>query len=382
MPTNKTFCILPFVHTTVQTNGDFTLCCRSTQSHDYNIKANTIEEWWSSEYLTDVRDKMLKGQSVTACEVCYQVEERNITSHREKKNKEYKILNTDHSEKIVKHLKYDQLTSPIDLEVHMTNLCNLKCLMCNEVESSTILVENKQLGIARHNAQDYVWNEFATAQIRELFSSTTRKHVDFRGGEPFMVPELREILELAATNGTAKNISLNLTTNCTKFGDDWIDLLNQFEKVRFMCSVDATGELLEYIRYGSKWETIKDNISKMRNVNNVDMMINATIQNLNVLGFADLFKWCEEEQLVLNVEPLLYPIYYQVNNLPYEVRMTAIEQLQQLNSTDVKLIELIEYLKIDAGHEQWQMFVSNIKLRESVRGNSIIKVIPQLKAHF
>lgn len=381
MPANKTFCILPFVHTTIQTNGDFTLCCRSTQPHDYNIKSDAIEEWWASEYLTDVRTKMLNGENVSACKACYQVEERNVTSHRQKKNKEYKILNTDHSDKIIKHLKYDQLSSPIDYEIHMTNLCNLKCLMCNEVESSTILVENKQLGIAKHNAQDYVWNEFASEQIRNLFLSTSRKHVDFRGGEPFMVPELKQVLELAVEKDTAKNISLNLTTNCTKFNKDWVKLLNQFEKVRFMCSVDALGELIEYIRFGSKWETIKDNIALMCTVNNVDIMINITVQNLNVLGLPDLIKWAEENQLTINVEPLIYPSYYQVNNLPQELRMTAVEQLRQLNSTDPKLLELIEYLKIDAGQEQWELFVSNIKLREGVRGNSIIKVIPQLKAY-
>jgi organic radical activating enzyme len=388
MPNNKTFCIVPFIHSCVRTNGDINLCCLSREKSQHNIKNSTVKEWWDSEYLKTVRAQLRNGEQLSECTSCYEIEQQGLLSLRQLHNSEYKIFQPNHADKTIEYLGYDKLESPVDIEIQLTNLCNLKCVMCDETESSTILTENKKLQIATHNQSDFDWNDETIDKIKNLFNTQENKLINIRGGEPFMVPQIKDILLNSVMTGSSKNIKLHISTNCTKFNQEWVEILNQFKEIRMMCSLDAVDQLSEYIRYNSDWNIIKENIKLMQSIKNVNVIVNATVQNINLLGLDQLITWCQKENLFLLLTILQNPRYLQIDVLPAQLHNQALDLLVKaktnLSNPEIvsnldNLINVLKQIKSVHGSQYWDDFLININLRESIRNNSILDVVPELK---
>jgi MoaA/NifB/PqqE/SkfB family radical SAM enzyme len=390
MQNNKTFCILPFVHTAIHTNGDIKLCCYAKEPAHYNIKHDVLDDYWNSDYLTQVRQRMLNGKELSECINCYSIEQRGMTSLRQTSNQEYSIIQIKHASKLIDYLGYSTLHEPIDVEIQLTNLCNLKCIMCNESESSAILSENKLLNIAVYDQKTFNWNDEAINKIKQLFDTPNERLINIRGGEPFVIPQIFDILKSAVENDTAKNIKLHITTNCTKFNQKWVDILQEFKDVRIMLSLDATGALSEYIRFGSNWDTVVENINIMQTIKNAHFVVYATIQNISLLGLDKLITWCQRRKLFLQFGVVDLPSYFQLEVYPSKLHQQALDQLLTARDQliDKKLVSdldmLIEKLKnIESKYQTkaWDEFIKNIKMRESIRNNNIIDVIPELQEY-
>ena len=83
-PNNKpdTLCMAPWTHTYLSPQSERRLCCASREpaqnfrqyidtddgSGDYHPL--TLEEWWNSDHIREVRRKMMNGEVPSECEVC------------------------------------------------------------------------------------------------------------------------------------------------------------------------------------------------------------------------------------------------------------------------------------------------------------------------
>ena len=91
MENNKTYCRMPFVGFQA-THKDTRLCC-ATQAGT----AMNGEEFWNSDYIKDVRDKMVKGLPVNDCQKCYNDEAAgkvSLRNHYNNRFKEFEHLQT------------------------------------------------------------------------------------------------------------------------------------------------------------------------------------------------------------------------------------------------------------------------------------------------
>jgi hypothetical protein len=87
-------------------------------------------------------------------------EENNLLkSHRLESNFEYKAIFKNNYIKNLKLIKKDNLNYPEDIELSITNICNLSCQMCTGKESSRLLRENNYLNFENLNQSDYELNE-------------------------------------------------------------------------------------------------------------------------------------------------------------------------------------------------------------------------------
>ena len=57
----------------------------------------------------------------------------------------------------------------------------------------------------------------------------------------------------------AKNITLMITTNASKFVKRILDKLQHFKKVELTVSVDGHGAVYDYIRYSYTWDVERQN---------------------------------------------------------------------------------------------------------------------------
>ena len=81
---NKTFCMAPWTHTYISPQMERRLCCASREeSHNFNqyidtadaknsndITLLTLEQHWNSDYMKDVRLKLMAGEEISQCQTC------------------------------------------------------------------------------------------------------------------------------------------------------------------------------------------------------------------------------------------------------------------------------------------------------------------------
>ena len=379
MPKNKTFCIKPFTATCIRTDGRITLCCKSIEQTHYNLKTSTITEWWNSNFLKEVRTQLLNGQQPASCQICFDQEKSGVSSLRQAVNSDHKIFE-QYAEKTLQYLGYPG-DVPVDIEVQLTNLCNLKCLTCIETESSSILSENKILKIANASQTDYKVTKYEMEQLTKLLYTKPRL-INLRGGEALLVPEIKTILTHAIENNLVNETIMHLTTNGTKFDDEWLRILSKFKDVRIQLSIDGIDKTAEYIRYGCNWNQIENNITKLKELSNVNLFIHATVSNLNLLSIGEVIQWCANYNHHFQFDTVMYPVEFSINNLPPALVSLARQRLSTVEHPAVNdLLALID--KIQSTYtSQWDKFRQEITMRDNHRNNNILDIIPEFKAYW
>lgn len=366
----KNYCPLPFGHITVETKGGYWPCCHHAPPADQicNIRDVTHDQWFSGKYMSDLRQSFLDDEKHTGCQVCWNSEDKGQQSLRQRVLKEYKILKTD--------------TRPalVNVEVQLGNLCNLTCLMCDENSSSAILAENRRLGINLYQQKDFAWTESAWQNLEAMIGSGL-KVLNIRGGEPFYNKGLIDIIE-RMSDERCSNLVLHVTTNATIWSERWQQALKRFRLVRMMFSVDAVGDLYEYIRYPASWQQVSDNIDQIRTCDNINPMVHAVAQNLNIHAIGELIDWCEARNMFLEIDQLSKPEHLNLTNLPPELNKRAQKHLESyLARTDkphllqslASYLEQLRSTNYDAG--AWQSFLSQIAARDRLRGNDFSKFL-------
>ena len=336
-----------------------------------------------------MRQKLLKGEKLEECSQCHRQEDLSNSSHRIEYNKYYNIKNNqtnEYYEKIVNKLKLTALKNPLYAELHISNLCNLKCLSCNEYDSSKFHAENKTLGLSKNMNIDYSKFDYSKSNALDSIIKKGLLFLDIRGGETLMVPEIKKILSDLDSN-TAKNITLKIQTNGTILPDkQWIDIFKKFKRTKVNVSIDALGEDNHYVRFPSDWRKIIATIEVLKD-NDVSFIINTVVSNINLLLLDRLLEWIQENKYLNYFYILDWPTHFRPTNLPQSLLDIAVKRLQNVRKDFAnkdchqKLDDLIEMCKSSGSTTHWKRFCEEIKMRDKYRKNSIIKVIPQMKEH-
>lgn len=361
----KNFCALPFDHVMIKPNGDLDICCTHQTPADkkININENDHDDWLVSDYVHQVRQSFISDQRHPNCSLCWQREDQGFDSLRTRSIKEFAIL-PDHPGREIKNV-----------EINLGNLCNLRCLMCNENNSSAILSENVRLGINKITQTDMTWNDTGYRNLEKLIAERPYV-VNIRGGEPFYNKRLLQIVtDIPVTQ--ARDMVLHITTNATVWDSQWEKALAKFRLVRFMFSLDAVGELYEYIRYPASWSLVEANVRSIMSLRNAKCMVHCVGQNLNISHIHALIEWCDQHDLYLEIEQLLFPPYMQMINLPDCQKKLAISHLDYLKNQCLPnhLAKFVEstYDLLQTTSFQfslWESFKENISMRDKLRGNS------------
>jgi MoaA/NifB/PqqE/SkfB family radical SAM enzyme len=369
------FCPYPFSYVSVQTDGGLEVCCehQSTSDNKFNINSHSIDEWFNSDYRKELQDYFRRGERHPGCDRCWRRESMNTGSLRTTVQKEYQILGVTDS-------NFNEL---IAMEAQVGNLCNLKCLMCNETQSSVVLQENTQLGINQYTQKDFTWTETGMMHLDELVSRKL-KAMNFRGGEPLYNKKIKSLLSNFPQE-KANSMMLHLTTNATVWDQSWADILSKFKLVRMMLSVDAVAVCYEYIRFPASCKTVESNIQTIIKMPNVKPVVHCTVQNLNILHLDKLIKWCVDHQVYIEFNVLVWPQYLRPVNLPKPLIKQALLRLRDIEDictpklVDSNLKSIIDILtkslNQDSDTKLWEEFVDNIQLKDQFRNNSYKNIL-------
>ena len=283
---SKTFCVAPFMGVEFRKDGSLTPCCRYDKSaidkETWNFR--NFDNWWS-DLLAPMRSELLDNIEHAGCQNCWRDEKLGIKSYRQNINAEFK--------------EYTELVEPLATPTYQMynygNFCNLKCIMCSPFASSQIETEYKQnkkefnkIGINYLFDTEVKWfrsDEFNLASDKLLGNA---EQILLQGGEPFLSPD---VVTLLAEVTHPENVVLTVISNMTTFTDEIIELLGKFKQVRLVVSLEGIEAFNDYLRYGSTWDEITNNIEKAVLLPNLNFKIAHTFQRTSLTCWIPLLKW-------------------------------------------------------------------------------------------
>jgi sulfatase maturation enzyme AslB (radical SAM superfamily) len=385
---NKYFCIQPFVNTTTRIQGQNNVCC-NINSFQSTIDKESPNAFFLSDRIKEMRQKLLKGEKLNECNLCHYQESTVKNSHRIEYNKYYNIKDNetnDYYTNILKKLRLSDLQNPLYAELHISNLCNLKCLSCNERDSSKFHAENKLLGISDNPNVDYSHLDHTKYNALDSVIKKGLLFLDIRGGETLMVPEVKKILHEVDPK-LAGSITLKVQTNGTIEPDKhWIEIFKKFKRTKINLSIDAFGDDNHYVRFPADWQKILSTIEVLK-TNDIKFVVNTVVSNINILVLDKLLVWIQKNRYLNYFYILESPDHFRPTNLPQSLLDIAAKRLQNIDKNfvnkdcDQKLDDLIGMCKSSGVTGRWDEFCKQIKTRDKHRKNMITNIIPEMKEY-
>jgi sulfatase maturation enzyme AslB (radical SAM superfamily) len=340
---SKTFCPLPWINISADTDGSVRLCCVSDthitkpNGENYNLGYDKIEDIINSSSLKQVRDDMLNGRPISGCKKCYDTENSNGVSYR----KHYIDVWKDNESllsKVNQSLHGDINTTVEYYDLRYGNLCNLSCRSCYPPASSQfdkdIIELQKTTNIIKFHEPNYKdlnsWYETETFSYNLYSQLSNIKEYYSTGGEPTINDKNFEVISKMIETGDSKHCTLKFNTNLTNTKKDFYSVFKYFKNVILMGSIDGYREMQEYLRYPSNWNMISSNIDKLvsTNLSHVKFTMSPVIQITNLGYIVDLFEYLENYnkkhgKLLININPIILvnPSYLDLTYLPLDYKI-------------------------------------------------------------
>jgi hypothetical protein len=379
-PTKEFFCTAPW-------NGMYAHLGTTIPCHtNGDNQPRTPTEYLQSDFLKGIKEDFVAGRVPPSCRICKDREDLGIRSTRQSSFR--KIDETDPNRYMEFHKEDFTVDTPTvirRLELRTSNLCNFKCRMCNSASSSEIARENKEFPILGRfqNTETETISYTADDSLEELkkLALDGIRVLCFTGGEPFVIKQYYDFLDIIIDRGFNENIRIDLFTNCSVYNPKFIERLQKFIKVRFVMSLDGVGATAEYIRKGTVWSTVEANVMKyVKMPEPFQLFFNTAISPYVLLDAANhaqfLMKLYEANPDIrtkcyatVNPEPLHF------RNMDIESRKRAVEQIDKaidiLTPENFNIIkkEYSDIKKILIEHEPVNpnLFINFTKIYDAVR---------------
>jgi molybdenum cofactor biosynthesis enzyme MoaA len=255
-----------------------------------------------------------------------------------------------------------------DLKLHHT--CNLTCRMCSPTDSSSwhnLVKQNLNEGWNEHILDrcptdplpKYGWKN----QIPKLFEHIQDlEMIKFTGGEPFMIPQVKQVLEEIDKRGKASDVAVRFTTNATfPLTKEWITLLKKFSSVTMIYSVNGIKSRYEYIRQNAKWSDTLKNILNIQDLGFIDGSVSELYQMLSYDIVDQTIDFWKEQNIPCHFNHLTHPEYHSLHALPTHLRLKY---------------DHLDHYKFD--QKLFDQFLTQTEIHDRLYGKDIRKEIPEL----
>jgi hypothetical protein len=342
----STFCTIPFTSITTSPNNHWRQCCDSPPliEHEgkyFSIFEYNIEDMWNHEFYKNLRMDLIGGIKNPACSKCWKNEKAGAFSFRKKSNNDNNSIDENILEQVYKNNGHLDL-HPKYIVLKIGNLCNLKCIMCNQISSDKI---EKEIVLWKSKKEqlpqwlNYIDEYDVPDEIRDVRSlsvkSTPEKviaqlepalsqcyELELVGGEAFVNPFTNELLEYCINKGIAKNISIQTISNLSLINKKQVNLMKQFKSVDLTASFDHIDEEKFYfIRHPASYNEFRKNFDSLRVDDTIKLKISATFSIFNIFDIGKIFDEFESirqstnKPLTINFNLVSEPNYFDIKYL-------------------------------------------------------------------
>ena len=415
---SKTFCMHPFTGLATREDGAVKACCRS---HPVGfIQDDTLEDIWNNDTMKRIRQQVLNNERPSECAPCFNLEDAGVESLRQRH-----ITGVIPEARITLYpnaisTMREDYSMPFEIptiEIKMNNLCNLKCRMCNPMDSTSW---NDWSEVEEHYKKE---DNFLVQKIVDLnlknkpfldsFVDTPNwwesfekllpyfRRVEFAGGEPLMDPTHYKILDMLAPHG--KDIEIKYATNLTMLGKNnrtvW-QYWPKFKSVAVNVSIDGIGASYEYVRGNASWAELVNNIKQIQTISNISRIVGAVaVQVSNVMVLDKMIEYfLDNIGIVFYTNMVQYPNVLSIQTLPWDLKLEVESRLSAVRCrlSDFKLVKehpmlldltrqqidgISNYMWAKNQNEKWQECVEFNRKLDETRDQSFTDVTPEFKPY-
>jgi molybdenum cofactor biosynthesis enzyme MoaA len=269
----------------------YNCCVAYPERADINWLEKNPGKIFETNTMIKDRKLMLENKSCDSCHFgCYKYEQQGLSSTR---------LEQPNAKKIT------EITAPLrNLQISLSNDCNLKCVYCNSEWSSSWHRELADHGdikldgtVVKNNNWSTLWSKikqkdrsvdskFFQILLKEIKLAKNIQSITVLGGEPLLHNQLFDIIE-----SVGKDKKINLVTGLgvnTKRLQNIIKKLHG-KKINFRISGESTNSNFEFIRHGLKWKDYCDRIKIIQDMG-FSIELISTISNISLLDFPNFYE--------------------------------------------------------------------------------------------
>jgi len=374
----KTICMLPWVSMEVTPMGTYRPCCLYGESIP-NIsvhEGHSIHDAQHSNYMQSLRQQFLNGEKPAGCNMCWQ--EESVPGRMSKRKATFvkmKSTSIDYTEDSV---------APIFLDLKLGNICNLKCRICGSWSSSKwaqeeIDIANGNNQLARTQLIKGQWPRKTPEWWKALDDALPHiEYLEFTGGEPFLIEEHFDLLQVLVDRGYASKIDIHYNTNGTTWPKRGLALWPHFKRVEIAFSIDDVGKRFEYQRYGADWGRTYDVIMQAVETE-FALQICTTFNIQNAYYWGLLSQWIESTGIKdVHFNILHEPPMFCLRNLPEHVKPIYAEKMLACDpSWHAKIKGVIGFMNLP-GQDMSKDFTHRISLNDKYRNERLEDAHPEV----
>lgn len=335
-------CVAPQVAMVFEPYGNVQACCANALYPLGNIADMTLREIWEGERANELRAALARGDFGFGCSVC---RHRLEYSGGGMPIDLYDLYPLDDASATP--------TWPTLLSFSLHNTCNLECIMCGGDASSKIRTHRDGLPGLPH-----AYGEPFFKQIEPFIEHCT--HVDFVGGEPFLVREHARIWELVLRR--PGEIAVSVTTNGTVWNDNVERWLGAQDTSIFMSIDGVTAETFERVRVGASYREVMSNLDRFQaytQARGTNLILSWSLVRANWHEFPDMMRWAESRGLPVHVQTVIEP-EHGVQRLPTPELRTVVTRFEQ---ADLDLRD-----RLDINRDIWTRELERLRVELNSRG--------------
>lgn len=334
---------------TIFPDGKIGPCCQI--SADY---LKPMDRIFDPERFADLRTE----HTPPACEKCSKNEHEGVRSYRQFFNSHETTKNQN----------------IVFLDIRNTNQCNLKCRYCGPHFSNQWAKELDIANPLQHTDLADLLENLLTDDLQLIY---------FTGGEPMISVDHWSILHKLIQSQRSRKIKLMYNTNLTvmKFKDvDFIDVWKEFAQVNLTASIDAIGDLFDWIRSGASWQAVEKNLDWIQHnqPSNLRLSVTCVISIMNVWNLTAFIRYFQQRDIPINFIMLEGPDYLALDTIPDALQPQALEEIDAaLELLDHEVLQQARRLTIN-NHNQslFRQCVSHVLLLDALRGENLFELLP------
>lgn len=327
----------------ININGEYKPCCAYPKDTGYTVDKTDPKIFLNSNLMKQIQSEMDNGWH-KYCEVCRRVEESGQISVRQTYNLWCK--------QPAGNLEY--------LDISLSNKCNLSCRMCNEISSS------KWAKLLNVPNQAKINLESIVSQI----DMSNINHIKYVGGEPFVTPEIVDVLNLVAE----KNTFFTFNTNLTFYPKKYESLLLKAKGLYACYSIDGYQKVNNYIRT-CKWQTVDKTLDQWIRFFNVYkpkgiQSINTVVQALNFHDLKNIKNYAADKKIIWMAQLIEDPSEFTLNALPEQYIQQVTDNVNEKFLADYKFDTYL-----------FEQFKQKIIAQDKLLGNNLKNTNPLLYSY-
>lgn len=271
----------------------------------------------------------------------------------------------------------------LSLDYAPSNYCNFECVMCSGGVSSTrntfeIKVYGKSKQTIKFSGDKNFYSLLDSVEILNLC-----------GGETLLQKEVHAVIDYLVEKDLAKNITISLLTNASKYPDKLIEKFKKFKNVFYTISIDGIDAVIEYQRRGCKW--VETSQIAVRLSKEFGSVINYVVTAINVFSFIETVDWFYQH----NMDRVILSLVFESNKnisvkaIPLELKQKLLYKLrankqrypnEKFNDLISQMITILESNEFES--ELLAEFKKAITIEDNASKLKLIDVVPEWQPYF